>query len=239
MRPLYFRKIAFSLLILPLILLNGQAFGQKTHHFDYRDFNLGFTMGLNLAGYDMTAQINQTDPETGKYLESIKLIRKPGIYLGLITNLKISNNFDLRFLPSVSLEERDFEFFFDPETNNDVSLVTKKIEASNLNLPLVVKFKSNYYKNTRIYIQLGMQPSINLAANKKVKNDPELLKTQSFDMAVVASFGVDLYGERLKLSPELRFTRGIRNLYVDDRTRFPKAISDLFSQLLVFNINFE
>lgn len=239
MRALSFRKIGFSLLLLPLFLLNGQAFGQKTHHFDYRDFNLGFTMGLNLAGYDMTAQINQTDPSTGRYLESVKMIRKPGIYLGLITNLRISNNFDLRFLPSVSLEERDFEFFFDPDTNNDVSLVTKKIEASNLNLPLVIKFKSNYYKNTRIFIQLGIQPSINLASNKKVKNDPDLLKTQSFDLSYVASFGVDLYGERLKLSPEIRFTRGLRQLYVDDRTRFPKAISDLFSQLLVLNLNFE
>jgi hypothetical protein len=239
MRALSFRKIAFFLLLLPLIALNGNAFSQNSHHFDYRKFNLGFTMGLNLAGYDMTAQINQTDPQTGKYLESIKLIRKPGIYLGLITNMKISNNFDLRFLPSVSLEERDFEFYFDPATNNDVSLVTKKIEASNLNLPLVVKFKSNYYKNTRIFIQLGIQPSFNLASNKKVKNDPELLKTQGFDVAAVASFGVDLYGERLKLSPEIRFTRGLRQLYVDDRTRFPKAISDLFSQLLVFNINFE
>ncbi|HHG83504.1 MAG TPA: PorT family protein [Bacteroidetes bacterium] len=239
MRVLHYRKVIFIFLVLAAGLSAGQTFGQRMHHFDVRDFNLGFTMGLNLAGYDMTAQIKQVDPATGRRLESIKLVRRPGIYLGLITNFKISDNFDVRFLPSVSLEERGFEFYFDPATNNGESLVLKKIEASNLNLPLVIKFKSNYYNRTRIFVQFGIQPSINLASNKKVRNDLDLLKTQSFDLAYVASFGIDLYGERLKLSPEIRFTRGLRQLYVDDRTRFPKAISDLFSQLLVFNINFE
>ena len=236
MCALSIRKITLTLF---LGLMTLPVLGQRMHHFDTRDFNLGFTMGLNLASYDMTAQIDQVDPQTGKKVESINLINKPGIYLGLITNLKIADNFDLRFLPSVSLEERDFEFYFDPETNNGETLVRKKIEASNLNLPLVVKFKSNYYRRYRVFIQTGIQPSINLASNKKVRNDPELLKTQSFDLSFVASVGIDLYGERLKLSPELRFTRGLRQLYVDDRTRFPHAITDLFSQLLVLNINFE
>jgi len=212
------------------------------HHFDLRKVNLGFTMGLSYGGYDMTSQINQTDPRTGRLLRRVELVRKPGIYLGLITNFKISNNFDLRFLPAVSLEERDFNFYFDTTATairDDEPLVTKKIEASNLVLPVLVKFKSNYYRFTRVYVQFGIQPTINLASTKKVANDPELLKTEKFDVAIVSSFGIDLYGEKLKLSPELRFTRGLRNLYVEDNTVFPKAISDLFSQLLTININFE
>lgn len=210
------------------------------HHFDVRKVNLGFTMGLAYAGYDMTHQINQTDPKTGRFLQSVELVRKPGIYLGLVTNLKISDNFDVRFLPAVSLEERDFLFYFDPATMpNGESVVTKKIESSNLNLPLVVKFKSDYHRFTRVWVQFGIQPTFNLASTKKVRNDPELLKTQNFDVAGFASVGIDLYGEKLKLSPELRFTRGLRNVYVDTRTVFPRAITDLFTQLLVFNINFE
>ncbi|MEM7036731.1 MAG: porin family protein [Bacteroidota bacterium] len=227
-----------SLFLLTVLGL-GSTQAQKMHHFDIRDFNLGFTMGLSVAGFDMTSQRNQFDPRTGRHLYDVYLVRKPGIYLGLITNLKLADNFDLRFLPAVSLEERDFEFWFDPETNNGVSVVRKKIETSNLNLPIVVKFKSNYYKRVRVWVQMGIQPSINLASTKKVRNDPELLKSEQFDMAFVAAVGVDLYGERLKLTPELRATRGLRNLYVSDRTVFPNAISDLFSQLLVFNINFE
>lgn len=232
------RKVTLGLLF--FLLIFGASKAQKMHHFDLRPLNLGFTMGLSYGGYNMTSQINQVDPRTGRLLRRVELVRKPGIYLGLISNLKLTNNFDLRFMPAVSLEERDFNFYFDSTTTfNNESLVTKKIEASNLVLPLFLRFKSNYYRFTRVYVQFGIQPTVNLASTKKVQNDPELLKTEKFDVAFVASFGVDLYGEKLKLSPELRFARGLRNLYVEDNTVFPKAISDLFSQLLTLNINFE
>jgi hypothetical protein len=224
-----------ALVLFPLLLLKAQT----SHYFDYRPFNLGFTMGLNVAHYDMTAQINQVDPSTGRVVSRVELVSKPGIYLGLITNLKLADHWDLRLLPSVSLEERDFLFYLDSTTTNTDPIVRKKIESSNLNMPLCIKFKSDFHKNHRVWVQFGVQPSWNLASNKKVKNDPELLKTQNFDLAIVSSVGIDLYGEKLKLSPELRFTRGTKNLYVPDRTRFPRAISDLFSQLLVLNINFE
>jgi hypothetical protein len=196
-------------------------------------------MGLAMASYDMTSQINQADPSTGRVVQQVRLINKPGIYLGLITNLKLADHWDVRFMPSVSLEERDFDFYFDTTTTNQAPVVRKKIESSNLNLPFTIKFKSDFYKNTRVWVQFGIQPSFNLASSKKVRNDPELLKTQSFDNSIVASVGIDLYGEKLKLSPELRFSRGLTNIYVPDRTRYPRAISDLFSQLLCFNINFE
>jgi hypothetical protein len=232
------RKVIFvTSLLLLVAALTLQA--QTTHYFDQRPFNLGFTMGLGVASYDMSSQTNQVDPSTGRVVTRVDMIPKPGIYLGLITNMKLADHWDVRFMPSVSLEERDFLFYFDSTTTNTDPVIRKKIESSNLNLPLTVKFKSDYYKNTRVWIQFGIQPSFNLASSKKVRNDPDLLKTQSFDLAYVASVGIDLYGEKLKLSPELRFTRGIGNIYVPDRTRYPRAIIDLFSQLLVFNINFE
>ena len=212
---------------------------QTSHYFDQRKFNLGFTMGLAVASYDMSTQINQRDQSTGRVVSQVSLIAKPGIYLGLITNLKLADHWDLRFMPSISLEERDFLFYFDSTTTKLEPVVRKKIESSNLNMPFSIKFKGDFYKNTRVWLQFGIQPTFNLASSKKVRNDPELLKTQNFDTAVLASVGIDLYGEKLKLSPELRFTRGLTNLYVPTRTRYPGAILDLFSQLLCFNINFE
>ena len=232
------RKVTFGLLCL-LFFVSAGLQAQTTHYFDQRRFNLGFTMGLAAASYDMSSQTNQVDPSTGRVVTRVDVITKPGIYLGLITNVKLHEYFDVRFMPSVSLEERDFLFYFDSTTTNQDPVIRKKIESSNLNLPLTVKFKSDFYRNTRVFVQFGIQPTFNLASSKKVRNDPELLKTQNFDLAVLASVGIDLYGDKLKLSPELRFTRGLGNLYVPTRTRFPRAIIDLFSQLLVLNINFE
>lgn len=216
-----------------------QLQAQTSHYFDQRPFNLGFTMGMCLAHYDMTAQTNQFDQSTGKVVRSVQLVPKPGVYLGLITNLNLADHWDVRFMPSVSLEERDFLFYLDSTTTNTEPVVRKKIESSNLNMPLAIKFKSDFHKNMRVWVMAGIQPSWNLASSKKVRNDPDLLKVNNLDIQYLASVGIDLYGERLKLSPELRFTRGLKNIYIPERTRFPRAISDLFSQLLVLNINFE
>lgn len=225
-----------------LNIIAGESHAQfaTSHHFDMRDWNLGFTMGLNYARFDVTHQIDLYDPEIDVLLKTVKLIPKPGIYLGLVTNLNLHNNVDFRFLPSVSLEQRDFDFIFESKLDplND-SIARKSVETSNLNFPFVLKFKTNYYQVYRVYAQLGIQYSINLASNKKVRTDPDLIKTKEGDFMVFASWGVDLYGEKLKLTPEFRYTLGIRDLYVPKNTRFSNAIGDLFSQTLMIIINFE
>ena len=42
-------------------------------------------------------------------------------------------------------------------------------------------------------------------------NDPDLLKTDQTNTGIVAAFGIDLYGDRLKLSPEIRYIIGVNN----------------------------
>lgn len=195
-------------------------------------------MGLNYSSYKMTSQLNTYDAISGQTVRYVDLEPKPGIYLGLITNLKIIDNIDLRFIPSVTLEQRDFVFHMDTTTSSE-SIVRKKIESSNLNLPLMLKFKSNFYEHYRVYVGIGLMSSINLASNQKVLNNPDLLKTRQFDGSLIAAFGIDLYGEKIKLSPEIRYSLGLSNIYSPLRTRFPTAISDLYSQTIVFSLNFE
>ena len=168
------------------------------------------------------------------------MVGKPGFNIGLITNLRIINNIDIRLMPSVSLEQRDFRFNFqsklDPEGD---SLVIRKIESAFLNIPFMVKFKSDFYQAYRVWAQFGVQLSVNMASTKKVRTDPNLLKTLVTDFSFVSSVGIDLYGERLKLNPELRFAMGLVNVYVPANTRFPTAVTALFSQSLTLLINFE
>ncbi len=233
-------KIIAALCLASVCVMPLHTQHPTSHHFDMRNWNLGFTMGLNYARFDVTHMIDLYDPEIDVTLRTIKMIPKPGIYLGLVTNVNLHNNIDFRFLPSVSLEQRDFDFFFVSKiTQKPDSIVRKSIETSNLNFPFVFKFKSDYYHVYRVFAQLGFQYSINLASNKKVRSDPDLLKTKEGDFMIFASWGVDLYGEKLKLVPEFRYTLGIRNIYVPKDTRFATAIGDLKSQTLMFILNFE
>ncbi len=81
MLPVSFRKVVLSLAFLVTIVA-GALQAQTSHYFDQRRFNLGFTMGMCMAHYDMTAQINQFDQATGRVVYNVIQVAKPGIYLG-------------------------------------------------------------------------------------------------------------------------------------------------------------
>jgi Outer membrane protein beta-barrel domain len=238
MLPVSPGKITVSLLLALAALISPlSAQYQKYHESDLRKFNLGFTMGMGIYGYDMTVQRPQTDPFSGIVLKNVEPVRQPGIYLGLITNLRIVDHIDFRFQPSVSLEQRNFKHTFIGSTAD--SVVFKKTENANLNLPLALKFKSDFYRSYRVYALGGVQFSANLASNKKVVNDPDAIKIQNTDFGIVAAFGIDLYGEKLKLTPEIRYVLGLPNVHISENSRFPYAISDLRSQAFIITLNFE
>jgi Outer membrane protein beta-barrel domain len=236
------RVVSVGKIIATLFLLFGLSlpmFGQRMHYFDLRKFNLGFSLGMNSASYWVSSQPNQLGGKPQRLLKNIELINKPGINIGLLTNTKLGDHWDFRFFPSVSLEQRDFDFFFESRISPNDSVVRKKVEASYMNIPFALKFKSDFHKVYRLYVMTGMQYSLNLASSKKIRNDPNLIKTDSYDISAFIAIGMDLYGEKLKLAPEIRYHLGLNNLYISDNTYFPAAISELFSSTVVFTINFE
>jgi hypothetical protein len=165
------------------------------------------------------------------------LKNRPGLKLGLITNYNYNDQISLRFIPAVSLEQRDFGFFFEDE--GAFSETLRSVNTSYLDLPLFLQVKTKYYKRYRIYLLTGPQFSINFSNTKKVQNDPNLLKIQSQDIAWTIGWGMQLYGDRLKLSPEIRYSMGLTNIFVPEFTSHAQAISQLFTQQLVFCVNFE
>lgn len=227
-------RIAIVLPILITLMLQG--FSQHyTHPFDSKKkrFNLGFMMGLNYNTYNLKEQINIED-ERGVVLEQIELAPKYGLSLGMISNYNLSDQISLRFIPTVSLEQRDFIYSF----AND-SLVDRKIEASYFNMPVMFQFKTKYWKRTRVYVLTGAQLGVNLAGSKKVRDDPNLLKITDTDFSLIFGAGLNLYGDRIKLSPEIRYSLGMVNIYVPESTSHANAIEKLMSQVLTIIVNFE
>jgi hypothetical protein len=228
----------FSLLIIFSNSSFGQGYGRKHPH-DFRDFNLGFLMAMTGNSYNLKQAVNIYDRIDGQsvFLRNITLKNRPGLKLGLITNYNYNDQISLRFIPAVSLEQRDFGFFFEDE--GAFSETLRSVNTSYLDLPLFLQVKTKYYKRYRIYLLTGPQFSINFSNTKKVQNDPNLLKIQSQDIAWTIGWGMQLYGDRLKLSPEIRYSMGLTNIFVPEFTSHAQAISQLFTQQLVFCVNFE
>lgn len=229
-KPLLFIGLFLSFFLFFTAPLKAQYYGK--HPWDAKFFNLGFIMGLNYNAYNLKDQVKVC--ERGICLNSVDVIPRYGLSMGIISNFNLSDFVNFRFIPTVSLEQRDFNFNF----QND-STVLRKIEASYLNLPFLFQFRAKYWKRTRFYMIAGPQIGINFGSNKKVQDDLNLLKIRTMDYSLVVGTGLNLYGDRIKLSPELRYSAGLRNIYVPEFTSHATGISLLYSQVLSLIINFE
>jgi hypothetical protein len=225
-------RLVSTVILLMITLSDGIGQSYKRHPFDFSKFNLGFLMGLNYNAYNLKEQVQIE--ERGILLERIQVLPRYGLSLGMISNYNLSDQFSLRFIPTISLEQRDFNYNF----AND-SLVVRKIEASYLNLPLMLQMKSKYWRSTRMYVLAGAQLGLNMGSNKKVRDDKNLLKITTHDASLVFGFGWNLYGDRIKLSPEIRYSMGLINIYRPEFTSHAAAIETLMSQVLMLVVNFE
>lgn len=222
-------------LITLLFLIGQSAYSQinhYTHHFDLKTFNLGFMMGMNYNTYNLKEGINIT--EDNITLKRIELMPKPGFVVGMIGEAKLHDNITVRFNPHVSLEQRDFNFVF---VDKDPQI--RKVEAAYFNMPLLFKFRSDFYSVYRLYLITGPQLGLNLGSNKKVRDNPNLLKIQSQDVSFVIGAGFNVYGDRIRIAPEIRYSAGIGNIFVPEYTTHAGGIQELYSQVLSIIINFQ
>jgi hypothetical protein len=216
-----------------MITLNSSAQMVNNKRWDLKKYNLGFMMGLNFSDMVTKTSLPYTDVDIKQTLYSIEVQSKTGISLGIITNIKISDNFDFRFIPTVAIQQRNYKYQLKD------SITEKKLEAAYLDLPVLLRIKSNFYQNKRVYVITGFKMSSNLVSDKKVKNNPSILKTNPIDFSLEMGVGIDLYGERVKVCPELRYSMGLINIYNPENTHFGEAVHRLSSQLLTLVINFE
>lgn len=206
---------------------------QYNLYYDLREFNLGFNMGANYSQVKIQYNQLQYNDPNAPGPSFVKVEGIPGINLGLIMNKKLHKYFDLRCIPSVSLQQRNIYFVLRDTT------LKRRLEASYLYVPLLIKYKSQFYKGHRVYVLGGVQAGINLASDKRVRDNPELIRTERFDLQWVAGVGMDLYLDKVKLSPELTYSLGVRNIYDPTGTRYGYVIKSLHMQTLTFHLHFE
>lgn len=226
MHKFFFQSSVVTFSLLP-------CFAQYNLYYDLRSFNLGFNIGANYSQVKIKYhQLDYNNPQSTAP-QMVRVEGVPGINLGLIMNKKLHKYFDLRSVLSVSLQQRNILF----ELRDTV--LKRRLEASYLYVPLLLKYKSQFYKGYRVYIMGGGQMGINLASDKRTRDNPEIIRTERVDFQWVAAVGMDLYLDKVKLSPELLYSLGIRDIYDPTGTRFGYVIRSLHMQTLTFNLHFE
>lgn len=166
-----------------------------------------------------------------------------GFHLGPVSNLRISDYFHLRLLVDLSFGQRNLTYWTVLDTTDINPVISKhvmKISSTYIEFPLLLKYKAMRLNNFSPYLIGGFNPKIDLAAQKKIK-DEELpkIRLQRLDLAYEIGTGIDFYLPYFRLSTELKYSVGLRNLMVPDGTQYSEAVQKLNSRIWMISFHFE
>lgn len=230
-----------------LLLKNLTTFDDKLIHF-------GFTLGINatdfgFAHYNVIGDNPKfiTEDVNGVQITGTEKIRAdistltPGFTVGIVSNLRLSESFDLRFLPGMSFGERKLTYNIPIQDINDVGNKNYySIKSTFLDFPLLLKYKSRKMNNQRPYLIAGGAYRIDISKS----GQEDLVRLKPLSSYIEAGVGWDTYLQFFRLSTELKFSFGLNNV-LDTGPKetqaqvYSNAFSKLSSNIFTLSFHFE
>lgn len=232
-----FRICIFALFLSCIFM---QAKGQRIivqnlDKYDKQWIHFGFMLGINSTDFKVTRSDDFYKQDSAVVVTPIG---RPGFNLGIISDLHLTDNLNLRFVPALAFSQRDLEYqMVYPGKQSEVIL--KKVESTFLEFPLEIKFKSNRINNYRIYVSGGAKFMLDMVSQAKVENDEQLVKLKRQDYGYTIGFGMDFYMPLFKFAPEIKMFQGIPNLLVTDPAVFSTSLKSLKSRIFTVSLTFE
>jgi len=236
------RRTYYIVLSAIFLLSNLNLYGQKQKPkneswYDDKPLHFGFSLGFNTMDFNITPsqQYYQSD---SLYPEVSKL--NPGINIQIITDMRLSDHLDVRFLPGVSFGQRVIRFYKNRVLVND----QQKLESSFLEFPLLLKYKGDRMNNVRPYVIGGLNYRYDLAGKKEFDDaKPIYLRIKRPDLYYELGAGLDFYLTYFKLSVELKMSNGLGDVLIKEAApghpQYYNAIEKIKSQIWVLAFHFE
>ena len=199
--------------------------------FERKSYYFGINLGFNSTGFSIA--------RSGFFInnDSIRVTegnREIGLNMHMITNLKIGDYFDFRFLPGFSFAQRGLEYST-VETN---TVVKRKIESVFVELPLQLRYKSMPFKDKRMFMLAGLKYSYDVQSNSKSRK--ALLKISPHDFQYEFGIGIQMFYPYFIFSPEIKFSKGLSNLLIYENGRNEaRVLESLRSDIISISFNFE
>lgn len=220
--------------------------GQNNPHYDNKRLHYGFFLALNRSTFKVKPSqwyVNQVEGDSIPLrVIGINPQAFAGFTTGFILNVRMHEYWDARILPTVSFYQRYVQFRLKPAMNsrNYDSLVTelKQSTFSFIEMSFLAKYKSIRRNNTRMYMVGGIKPAIEVGAKRKEIGDDRLRST-TLDLTIEYGLGFDFYYPLFKLSPEIRFSHGMRNLLSRDPNPYSQSLKRMSTHTVTLYFYFE
>lgn len=227
--------------IFALFLLLAPLFGKGQHGsrnlrlYDQRPIHFGFYVGINF--YDFQLRMKEDISKIPGFY-GIRSEVSPGYSIGIVSDLRLGHNMNLRFLPSFVNTERRLYIDMDHPFTGERSIQERIIESSLIQAPFELKIKSDRIDNHRWYFLTGITYSLDLSSKEDVEDDL-IFKLNSTDLSYDFGVGMDIYFEFFKLSPQIKAFFGFNDLNVQDGTIPVSALESTRTRGILFCLTFE
>ena len=129
-----------TIIVLVLLLSVSSIYSQEKRPrnlpaFDYKTLHWGFTVGLNSMDFAIRRNL-----AAANYLHADVIGFQPaGFQVNIVSDLRLSDYWNLRFLPGINLGSRQFVYFEQDTWELDRKMT---IGSSFLDFPLLLKYRS-------------------------------------------------------------------------------------------------
>lgn len=197
-----------SIVIVFLFWASVMSYAQETKidylpSFDKRKLHYGFYLGLNQNDF----KINYRETS----IENVRIESQPslGFNVGLIADLRLHKNLNLRFEPGLASNTK--KLYFNHLTTERDSV--REVGSTYLHIPVLLKFSTDRLNNVRPYVLAGISYDYNFSSNEANQDDNASgefrMKTHNFMYEV--GIGIDIYLYFFKFSPSIRGVFAINN----------------------------
>ncbi|HRS67009.1 MAG TPA: outer membrane beta-barrel protein [Paludibacteraceae bacterium] len=205
---------------------------------DYKTLHFGFALGTNIMDFGFTQSQQEID---GKVYNADVSMVMPGFMVGVLGDVRLSNNLNFRLIPALHLADRTISY----SNNVDDEIIRTSVKSTIISVPAYIKFSAPRINNYRPYLIAGGGVMFDMAGDRQM---PVLLK--STDYFIDFGVGCTFYFSFFRFSPEIKFALGFNDMLVpwserpDDvllpaDRKYSDAISRLTSRMLTICLNFE
>ena len=236
MLNLFCKKVIIAVFVFLAFNADAQIRGNYNFlDFANKSYYFGITLAYNNANYRLAHSENFILNDSLRIAEST---RGAGFNLGIVTNLKIGQHFDFRFLPTLSFTDRNLQYFkVGDETNTPLN---KRIESVFVEMPFHVRYKSAPYRDVRLFVIAGAKYSFDVASNSRARQAAQLVQIAPSDFAFEYGAGVQIFFPYFIFSPEIKISHGISNaLIYNPELNFSNVIERILSRTVTISFHFE
>ena len=202
--------------------------------FQQKPYYFGITLAYNSSNFRI---FHSREFILNDSISSAESVTGPGFNLGIVSNLKVGQYFDFRFLPTLSFAERNIGYTA-PDENRPPYV--RKVESVFVEMPFHIRYKSEPYNDMRLFIIAGIKYSFDVASDSRTRQANDLVKISPTDFAFEYGAGIQFFFPYFIFSPEFKVSHGISNILIfNNDLEQSNVIEKIISRTFTVSLHFE